>query len=198
MGPGQQHDSKGLFPLLEIVSIKTVAGAGRPRTRPRLLIAERGYDARSLRRYLGKRGIKNVLPERRETERQRRRRGRPPLFCAESYKSRNVIERLVGWLKEHRRLATRFEKLASSFLAMLKLALILVISKSSFQTARRHSRQTRYLISSHHTPSISAMSRAPTKLVKPLESKFGVNSVRSKPMRSFCWIVRVTSVMASV
>jgi transposase len=33
-----------------------------------------------------------------------------------------VVERLVGWLKEHRRIATRFEKLASSFLAMVKLS----------------------------------------------------------------------------
>jgi transposase len=33
-----------------------------------------------------------------------------------------VVERLVGWLKEHQRIATRFEKLASSFSAMVKLA----------------------------------------------------------------------------
>lgn len=41
-----------------------------------------------------------------------------------TYRGRNIIERLVGWLKEHRRLATRFEKLATSFLAMVKLAFI--------------------------------------------------------------------------
>jgi len=35
-----------------------------------------------------------------------------------------VVERLVGWLKEHRRIATRFEKLASSFLAMVKLSFV--------------------------------------------------------------------------
>ncbi|HEY8470751.1 MAG TPA: transposase, partial [Longimicrobiales bacterium] len=34
------------------------------------------------------------------------------------------IERAVGWLKECRRLATRFEKLATQFHAMLKLAMI--------------------------------------------------------------------------
>jgi transposase len=33
-----------------------------------------------------------------------------------------VVERLVGWLKEHRRIATRFEKLACSFLAMVKVS----------------------------------------------------------------------------
>jgi transposase len=35
-----------------------------------------------------------------------------------------VVERLIGWLKECRRVATRYEKLAVNFLAMLKIALI--------------------------------------------------------------------------
>jgi transposase len=51
-----------------------------------------------------------------------RRHGRPPTFCRATYRQRNVVERVVGWLKEHRRIATRFEKLASSFLAMVKLS----------------------------------------------------------------------------
>lgn len=112
------------MPLLQSIRVKTRTGAGRPRTRPKLLVADRGYDAKVLRRYLHQRGIAHVIPERRETKRKRRRRGRPPSFCAQTYRSRNVIERLVGWLKEHRRLATRFDKLASSFLAMVKLAFI--------------------------------------------------------------------------
>jgi uncharacterized protein (UPF0548 family) len=33
-----------------------------------------------------------------------------------------VVERAVGWIKEHRRIATRFEKLASNFMAMVKLS----------------------------------------------------------------------------
>ena len=52
----------------------------------------------------------------------RRRRGRPPTFCRATYRQRNVVESMVGWLKEHRRIAARFEKLASSFLAMVKLS----------------------------------------------------------------------------
>jgi transposase len=112
------------MPLFGTVRVKTTAGAGRPRVRPRLLVADRGYDAKVLRRYLHQRGIAHVIPERRETKRKRRRRGRPPKFCASTYRCRNVIERLIGWLKEHRRLATRFDKLASSFLAMVKLAFI--------------------------------------------------------------------------
>jgi len=45
-------------------------------------------------------------------------------FDREAYRRRNVVERCVGWLKEWRRIATRFEKLALNFLAMLKLAII--------------------------------------------------------------------------
>ncbi len=37
---------------------------------------------------------------------------------------RNVVERLVSWLKESRRVATRYEKLATTYLGMVKLALI--------------------------------------------------------------------------
>jgi transposase len=49
---------------------------------------------------------------------------RDPHFNRESYRRRNVIERCVGWLKEFRRIATRFEKLALNYLGMLKLAMI--------------------------------------------------------------------------
>lgn len=88
-------------------------------------MADRGYDVVALRRYLRERKIRCVIPERRLSEgHKRRRRGRRPSFCAESYRQRNVIERLVGWLKEHRRLATRFEKLAASYVGMVKLAFV--------------------------------------------------------------------------
>ena len=59
-------------------------------------------------------------------------RTRPPVLEAEQYKRRNAIERLVGWLKEHRSLATRFDKLASSFLAMVKLACIRRLLRAAF------------------------------------------------------------------
>ena len=66
-----------------------------------------------------------MIPEKRiPAGKRRRRRGRPPTFCRATYRRRNVIERLVGWLKEHRRIATRFEKLASSFMAMVKLSFV--------------------------------------------------------------------------
>jgi transposase len=40
------------------------------------------------------------------------------------YRERNVVERLVGKLKEYRRVATRYDKLAASYLAFVQLAAI--------------------------------------------------------------------------
>jgi transposase len=123
--PGQQHESTVCTELLASVRVRTSAAGGRPRSRPKLVVADRGYDAGAFRRYLRCRGIRCVIPEKRAPAgKRRRRRGRPPAFCGATYRRRNVIERVVGWLKEHRRIVTRFEKLASSFLAMVKLSFV--------------------------------------------------------------------------
>ena len=114
--PGQQHESTVCTELLANVRVRTSTGGGRPHTRPKLVVADRGYDAGDFRRYLHRRGIRCVIPEKRvPAGKRRRRRGRPPTFCRATYRQRNVVERLVGWIKEHRRIATRFEKRASSF-----------------------------------------------------------------------------------
>jgi transposase len=59
-----------------------------------------------------------VIPRRKDQRRSRRP------FDKETYRRRNAVERCMGWLKENRRLATRHEKLAVNFLAMVKLAMI--------------------------------------------------------------------------
>ena len=123
--PGQQHESTVCTELLANVRVRTSTGGGRPHTRPKLVVADRGYDAGDFRRYLHRRGIRCVIPEKRvPASKRRRRRGRPPTFCRATYRQRNVVERLMGWLKEHRRIATRFEKRASSFMAMVKLSFV--------------------------------------------------------------------------
>ncbi len=123
--PGQQHESTVCTQMLANVRVRTGAGVGRPRSRPKLVVTDRGYDAGAFRRYLRRRGIRCVIPEKRvPAGKRRRRRGRPPAFCGATYRRRNMVERVVGWLKEHRRIATRLEKLASSFLAMVKLSFV--------------------------------------------------------------------------
>lgn len=45
-------------------------------------------------------------------------------FDRESYRDRNIVERLIGWLKESRRIFSRFEKTARNFAGFIKLAFI--------------------------------------------------------------------------
>jgi transposase len=54
----------------------------------------------------------------------RKDQGRLPSFERPAYRRRDVVERCIGRLKESRRLATRFEKLAEDFPAMVKLAML--------------------------------------------------------------------------
>ncbi len=113
--PGQAHDSMSLEMTLEAVRLPK-AGPGRPRTRPARLAGDKGYSCARIRRYLRRRGIKPVIPTRKD------QRGNPT-FDKAAYQRRNVIERCRGWLKESRRVGTRHEKLAVNDLAMVNLAM---------------------------------------------------------------------------
>jgi transposase len=62
-----------------------------------------------------------VIPYRKDELQQRPTR---PALDRERYRMRNVIERTIGKLKQCRSIATRFEKLAASFLAMITLAFV--------------------------------------------------------------------------
>ena len=53
------------------------------------------------------------------------RDARPVEFDRDTYRRRNIVERLIGWLKESRRIFSRFEKTAKNFGGMLKMAFIL-------------------------------------------------------------------------
>jgi len=117
----------------ESAQFETVCGLVEAPRRPTRLLADRGYDAKRIRAWLRARRIRAVIPERKlPAGKTRRRRGRPPVLEKAQYARRNAVERLVGWLKEHRSLATRFDKLASSFLAMVKLACIRRLLRAAF------------------------------------------------------------------
>lgn len=94
---------------------------GRPRTRPNGLAGDKAYSVRWIREWLRQHSIKAVIPQR--SDQVERHVGRPLEFDREAYRRRNVIERCIGWLKECRRIATRYEKLAVNFLAMIKVAM---------------------------------------------------------------------------
>ena len=66
-----------------------------------------------------------MIPEKALPEgKKRRKRGPKPKFEKETYKASNIVERMIGWLKNCRRIAFRFEKMALSFHAMVKVAMI--------------------------------------------------------------------------
>ena len=91
-------------------------GTGRPRVRPAKLAADKGYRLPGIRRHLACRGIGAVIPTRKDPRVN-------PRFARELYRRRHGVERGVGWRKENRRLATRHEKLALSYLAVVHLAM---------------------------------------------------------------------------
>ncbi len=118
--PGQAHESTAVTATLQAVRI--LQPLGQPRCRPACVTGDKGYDIPRIRRWLRRRGIRAVIPE--KSKPYGRGPGRPPRFDAPTYRRRNVIERCIGWLKHARRIATRYEKTAVNFLAMLKLVMI--------------------------------------------------------------------------
>ena len=126
VSPGQRHESTQLAPVLDAIRVER-PGTGRPRKRPERVIADRGYGFPSCRLLLRRRGIPHTIPERRDQkERRARRPGRPPNFDAETYARRNVVERCVNRLKQWRAVATRYEKRAANYRAMVVIAALVI------------------------------------------------------------------------
>jgi transposase len=83
------------------------------------MVGDKGYSSGKARRLLRRRHVTPVIPTR-STER------RQPRFDREPYHERTIVERLISRLKQSRRIATRYEKLAVNFLAMVTLAALLI------------------------------------------------------------------------
>lgn len=111
---GQEQEVMHLDAALAAVP----AGVGPARA----LAGDKGYSANRVRDKLAAAGIADVVARRKD---ELARLPDPPAFDKAKYRGRNVVERLNGWLKERRRLATRYEKLAVNFAAMLRLGCIL-------------------------------------------------------------------------
>jgi len=107
--PGQAHESRSFESLMDSINI------GR-RRRPDAVAGDKGYSYPRIRAWLSKRAIEAVIPTRRDQPRAR--------LNKRKYRRRNAVERCIGWLKWCRRVATRYEKLAESYLAIVKLAMI--------------------------------------------------------------------------
>jgi transposase len=87
---------------------------------PFALGGDKGYRANWIDEYLLNLGITPVIPSKENEDRT----ARPVEFDKQTYRRRNIIERLIGWLKESRRIFSRFEKTAKNFGGMITLAFI--------------------------------------------------------------------------
>ena len=96
---------------------------GRPRTRPREVVADKAYDSRELRRRR-RRGIKPTIPTFERSKRPKPKRGRP-IKTGESYGQRWQVERCFAWMDNCRRLVVRYERHLSHYRAFCLIALIL-------------------------------------------------------------------------
>lgn len=106
--------------LLESADATLFDGEGEAVAWPVALGGDKGYRAAWIDEYLIELGIAPVIPSKENEDRD----ARPVPFDKELYRRRNVVERLIGWLKESRRIFSRFEKTAKNFGGMIKMAFI--------------------------------------------------------------------------
>ena len=105
--PGNVSDITLALPLLQAV------------IPPKRLIADKAYDAQSLRDWLKEQRIIATIPS-------TATRTVPYPLSRKAYRRRNQIERLFGHLKNWRRVATRYDRLACNYLAAVALAACVV------------------------------------------------------------------------
>ena len=103
--PGEAHDNRLCSVLLSALLPKT------------MLLADRGYDADWIRELARQQGAWVNIPP-------KHNRKDPICFSPYLYRARNVIERFFNKIKQCRRVATRYDKLAANYLAFVKLASI--------------------------------------------------------------------------
>jgi transposase len=117
---GQIHESTVLDDVLIGADEQLIDAAGEAVAWPVALAGDKGYRADWIDAYLLALGIEPVIPSKANEDRDTR----AVTFDRQAYRNRNIVERLIGWLKECRRIFSRFEKTAKNFGGMIKMAFI--------------------------------------------------------------------------
>jgi transposase len=111
---GQRHESKFFEPTMARRLFHRRLGQRRW---PRRLAADKGYSYPRIRRWCKHHRVAAVIPTRKNQPRDEK-------FDKETYRRRNIVERVVGWYKEYRSLGTRYEKMAVNYVALWLVAIM--------------------------------------------------------------------------
>ncbi len=130
LGVRLESASPGEVTLAEatLAEVKVPRPRGRPRQKPKRVIADRAYDSDPLRERLRKRGIDLIVPYRKNSKKRKHEDGRR----LRRYRRRWIIERTNAWLGQFRRLLVRHEHLLSTYRALFYLACLWITLRRSF------------------------------------------------------------------
>jgi transposase len=117
---GQAHETTMLSSILAEADANLHDREGNPIAWPVNLAGDKGYRATWIDEELKRLGINPVIPSKSNEDRD----ARGIKFDRETYRRRNIVERAIGWLKECRRVFSRFEKTAINYCGMIKMAMI--------------------------------------------------------------------------
>ena len=109
--PGQVHESKEFENLFSQCPLSLRLRDKRPEA----VAGDKGYSSGAIRDWLRSRQIRDTIPTRNNERRKHH-------FAKARYRRRNIVERVIGWLKESRRIATRYDKLIESYLSFIQIA----------------------------------------------------------------------------
>lgn len=117
---GQAHENTSLIDLLNNIDNGMIDSSGEPVAWPVAIAGDKGYRAEWIDEMFLEMEITPVIPSKTNEDRD----ARMVEFDKDSYRQRNIVERLIGWLKECRCVFARFEKTAINFGGMIKMACI--------------------------------------------------------------------------